>query len=112
MWRGLTPVQPLLEVGARSWLNLRSPIERQTQALLKLPALLVSALSRVHLRVKYWVAAPRLQQAVTHALASACARGNKDACAFLHRHRDYHRHRHHTRAAICAVSVGVGTVEK
>ena len=100
MWCGLTPVQPLLELGARSWLNLRSPIERQTHALLKLPALLVSSLSRMHLCVKYWVAAPRLQQAATHAFAFACARSNKDACAFLHRHRDFHRHRHHTRAAV------------
>ena len=62
--------------------------------------------------VKYWVAAQRLQQAATHALAFANARNNKDACAFLHRHSDFNRHRYHTRAAVCAVSVSVGAVEK
>ena len=86
MWRGLTPVQPLLEVGARSWLNLRSPIERQKHALLKLHALLVIALSRLHLRVKYWVTAPRLQRRL--------------------------RARSPSRPRAAAVSVGVGDVEK
>lgn len=85
-----TPVHLLPDSGARCWLNLRNPIGRQALELLGRPALLAGAPFRVHLRIKYWVAAPRFQQASTRALAFACARGDWLSGAFLLRHRDLH----------------------